>query len=354
MTASLIPFIRPMRLPELLDRAIRLYRRNFGQFIGIIAIPYIPLTLVQVALSYVSTSSLVSARVDPSSGLPFFGPSYWLSLLGMFGVIVLEIILVSGIATAALTRAVADSYSGQPVGVLAAYRNIGKSWPRLLGAILTYMVVVVALAMWTIIPCIGWLTGPGALFFLAGAVVPLVAPVVILEKQDVFLSLRRAWDLARSRFWWLVGFSLALGLLSRLIVAGPVYLVNFLITVVFGNQFNPDQALVLNSVSQSLITMLASLLYLPLSLTAMTLVYFDLRVRSEGLDLALQAAGAAGEEANIITVAGTSPPPQGKFITGTDVAYFTLLSLIAGAIFALILSLMAGLAVSASSFFPVP
>jgi hypothetical protein len=38
-----LPHLRAMSLPELLDQAIRLYRQNFVKFVGIIAIPYIPL-----------------------------------------------------------------------------------------------------------------------------------------------------------------------------------------------------------------------------------------------------------------------------------------------------------------------
>jgi hypothetical protein len=149
----------------------------------------------------------------------------------------------------------------------------------------------------------------------------------------------------------LVGFALALGLLSTVVVSGPGYLVNFLVTIVFGSQIGPDQAMVVNSVTQALVSMVSSLLYLPLRLTAMTLVYLDLRVRSEGLDLALQAAG---EDANIVTVAGTSPPPQAKFLTGTDVAYFALLTLIVVAIFSLFFGLVVGLIASSASLLGAP
>ena len=73
---------------------------------------------------------------------------------------------------------------------------------------------------------IGWLTGPGVLFFVGLVVSPLVAPVVALEKLGVMDSIRRAWDLARSRFWWLIGYAFVLTLLGQLIVTGPVYLVS--------------------------------------------------------------------------------------------------------------------------------
>jgi len=64
--------------------------------------------------------------------------------------------------------------------------------------------------------------------------------------------------------------------------------------VAASNPESLEQYTLLSTVIQTLVTMIFSLLYLPLQLTAMTVVYFDLRVRSEGLDLALQSTEAAG------------------------------------------------------------
>jgi hypothetical protein len=85
--------------------------------------------------------------------------------------------------------------------------------------------------------------------------------------------------------------------------------------------------LVWRPIVQMLVQMSGGLLYLPLQLTAMTLVYFDLRVRSEGLDLALQAASDSGAETNIVAIAETSPTPTGDFITSQDALNFFGLSL---------------------------
>jgi hypothetical protein len=95
--------------------------------------------------------------------------------------------------------------------------------------------------------------------------------------------------------------------------------------------------------------MIGGLLYLPLQLTAMTVVYFDLRVRSEGLDLALQAAAASGEETNIVALAGTSPQPTSSLVTGTDVGQFVLLSLAGGAIYVVLVSIVAGITLALMS-----
>ncbi len=354
MSAASTPFLRPMHLAELLDQAIQLYRRNFLKFIGILAIPYIPLLIVQTGLSYWNSSSLAGSFRSPSAAPTVFAPSFWFSLLGTYLLLFLQIILIQGIANAALARAVADDYTGQPVGILDSYRKLGSAWLRLIVAIVLLVAVMVVLWIWLFIPCIGWFTGPGLLLFTWMVVLPFVAPIIVLEKRGILTALRRAWDLGRSRFWWLIGFVLILVLFSQLVVTGPVFLLNLILRTAMGNQTNFQEQLVLGSVVQLLVSLLTGMLYLPLQLTAMTVVYFDLRVRSEGLDLALQSASASNPEASIVSVAETSPEPQGSFLAGRDVGYFALLSLMGIALCTILYSVLFGLALLIMSLSGIP
>jgi hypothetical protein len=334
-----------MTLGEILDQAIRLYRRNFIRFVGIIAIPYIPLTLIQTGMTYLSTNSLTSIqniqRTQTTSPFGILPGTYWIGLLGMIVVGFLEFILVRGVAGAALTRAVADSYTGQSGDILGSYGKIGSSWARLLGALLLFALIgFVVLIGGIFIPCVGWLIGPGLFIFLSLVVGPLLAPIVVLERQDITASLRRAWDLARSRFWWLLGFAICLSLLAQLIITIPTYLVAALLQSVFANQSNLLEMMVWRTVIQTLVQMLGGLLYLPLQLCAMTVVYFDLRVRAEGLDLAMQAAANAGTETNIIALTETSPKPSAEVITGAEVGQFMLVSIATVALYIILMGVI--------------
>ncbi len=211
--------------------------------------------------------------------------------------------MLEGVATAALTRAVANNYIGKPVGILDSYRTLSTSWLRLILALVIVFIIVIFLLIWTMVPCVGWFSGPGILFFIGLVVSPLIAPIVTLEKEDVLLSIRRAWDLARSRFWWLVGLAFVLTLLGQLIITGPIYLLTFILQFAASSfPGTPEQMLALTTVVQTLITMFASLLYIPLQLTVMTVVYFDLRARSEGLDLAMQMTSETGSENEVINL----------------------------------------------------
>src|SRR5690349_21416878 len=102
MTESAIPIIRPMTLGELLDRAIRLYRQNFFKFIGIFAIPYIPLALIQAAVSIFSTTSILqSTNSNPSPEELLYSPGMIAATGGGFLVLFVQFIFVQGVATAA-------------------------------------------------------------------------------------------------------------------------------------------------------------------------------------------------------------------------------------------------------------
>ena len=84
-----------------------------------------------------------------------------------------------------------------------------------------------------------------------------------------------------------------------------------------------------------------SLLYIPLQLTVMTVVYFDLRARAEGLDLAMQMSSNAGSENETINLPEISNNKSSMpLITGMDIGRFALLSLAGIAVYALIISLI--------------
>lgn len=334
MTTNSAPFVRPLSLGELLDQAIRLYRSKFLTLVGVIAIPYLPLVLLQGLSSYLMLSSVSDFT---SSANPFESYGYWGGLAGTYLTLFLQFFLVNGIGAAALTRVAADAYTQRPTGIVEAYRSVGANFGRVVGAMFALAAAFLAVFIWVMVPCVGWVTGVGVIFFVSIIVVPLTIPVVMLERQGGFGAIRRAWDLGRSRFWWMLGFAFVLSLLGQLLVTIPVMLINYGLGLLFAGQFDFEQTAILSSLLSSLTGAASGLLYVPLSLTAMVVAYFDLRVRSEGLDLALQAASQTDPEANIATLAETTPSaPQGNFATGTDVLNFFLLSLIFGLLYALL------------------
>ncbi len=336
MTATPLPKLRPLSLGELLDQVIRIYRRNFLTFVGIVALVQIPLTILQWLVTIVTFGSAFNrisefgaSPSDPTSVIN----SSLLGGIGIFAVGIASFVLVQGLATAALTRAIADYYLGQKLSLMEAYRKIGNSWLSLIGALLYAGLLSIGLMIWWIVPCIGWFTGLGIIFFFSSVIVPLMAPAIVLEGQSARSAWRRAWNLSRQRFWWVMGFVFVLAILGQLIITGPSTLVNYLFQIVVGSPLesaNPTNAYTLQTTVQTAVSLIFSLIYLPLQLTGITLMYFDLRVRNEGFDLALLAESMSGQPIDHAAVMSNAPDGSRgsqELVTSTELGYFVLLSI---------------------------
>lgn len=324
MMQTSAPTLRPLSMGEIIDRAFSLYRRNFASFVGIIAVVEIPAAILTflVALVYVQ---LVKNENDRYLHSFFYNlQTYQTILMGLtlgfvFLAGVINLVIVTGIGSAALTRTIADNYLGKPTGFGEAYRSLGKSWPRLIGVIALMTLIVIILGIWSVIPCIGWLTGPGILIYFFMVISPVVIPVVILEQRGG-AAIRRAWDLVRRRFGWCLGFALIFATFS--------YLINLALGTVF-NYFGSlatesisGDPWVINQAIQSINSILISILFTPLSITAFTLMYFDLRVRTEGFDLSLLAASASGRPLDQATAEVAATDVRKGLVGARELLYF--------------------------------
>src|SRR5262245_5863511 len=183
MTVAALPQLRPRTMPELLDQAIRLYRRNFLKFIGIVALIQVPITIFQVLASLVAFSGC-SKQLEDINDNPtvtpadIFVPAYFIGIGSSMLLGLLSVLLIYGIAAGALSRAVVGNYLGENITILDAYRKIGPIWLPLILTLLLALVLTIGLAIWAMVPCVGWLTGLGMLTFFWLVIVPLIAPIV--------------------------------------------------------------------------------------------------------------------------------------------------------------------------------
>jgi hypothetical protein len=334
MIVSATPRLRPLGMGQLLDQAIRLYRRNFLKFIGIIAIAQIPFTVLQLGMSLLAVGSTLPQLQDPTAPPSDLlalleNPILLVSAIAGFIVLLIGFLLIQVVATAALTRAVAGNYLGESMGIIDAYRKIGHSWVSLIGAFILAFFLGILLVIWFLVPCVGWLTGLGILIFYSMVVAPLIAPAIVLERQPASYAIRRAWDLARRRFWWVLGFMFILYIFGQIIIAGPAYLISIVFQLVVGSPFDVSVTqTIIQSMLQSVVQLLSSLIYLPLQLTAVTLMYFDLRIRTEGFDLTLLSESVTGSQIEVGEITARAPQPeQSNFVTMNEMGYFVLVSM---------------------------
>lgn len=345
---SASPNLRPLRMGELLDRIIRLYRQNFLTFIGIVALVQVPVILLQLLLTIFVTGNQIEPFVNPTPApgeIPQFDSAIFTTFFVSIAILFLSFILVQGLGTAALTQAVANSYLGKKVGIIESYKEIGNSWLKLLAALFLSAIIGILLFFWFLIPCVGWITGGGILVFYAAVIVPLIAPVVVLEKYSAAGAVQRVWSLVRRRFWWVFGFAFLLVIFNYLVVTGPAALINYLFQSAAGDPFTIDAAsnqFVIQNIIQTLVTLIFSLLYLPIQLAGYTLLYFDLRVRLEGFDLAVLASEAADDGSfDAVGTIEAAPKGDSRFIvTMNEMGYFALLTVGIGIIYFIVFSVI--------------
>lgn len=320
---TFIPDLKPLSTGQILDRGIRLYRQHFLTFIGIIALAQIPATLVTViaALVVPAPEIISTSPADVFSGILSQTTGIGSGLLS--AVILLLTTALSVLGMAALVRAATNSYLARPSGILESYRGIGRPWASVLVTYVLAGLLSIGLMLWWIfVPVLGWATGLGMLFFLSLVVLQFAVPCIVIERQPITEALWRAWDLARRRFWWLVGFMLLLGLFGQIIVTGPALLATAVIQSFTVGGGDVAQARII----QQLIGLLLNIIYLPLQLTCVTLLYFDARVRTEGLDLALQTIDTTADndiETELAQLLQNPPTRQRSVLPSwTEMAYF--------------------------------
>jgi hypothetical protein len=338
MIAESTTSLRPRGIGELFDHAIRLYRNNFLKFIGIIAVVQIPIQLIQLIISFLTYGRTFQNILENQSPDPESITRMWSQmgpgLFGTFVVSIISFILVQGFAQAALARAIADSFLGEETGIEEAYSKVGQAWRPIIWALILLGLLCILIFVWTLIPCIGWFTGGGMLFFAFTVILQLIAPIVVIERCSGSQALRRAWDLSRKRFWWLMGYMLLLFLFSLLVVQGPVSILSmvFQARIIAGQ--NPSSLFTVQTIVQSLIGLVLSLLYQPLQMACATMAYFDLRVRLEGFDLALMANQSSEQPITAVEVASQAPAAgMGPLITWPEVGYFAGVSMIGAALY---------------------
>lgn len=299
--------LTPLTTGQILDRAFRLYRRNFFNFIGILA-------AVQI----------ISASI---SALPAISPN--LALVSGLGSIVVSILSVY--VSAALSLAIAHAYLGEPIGIGEAYRQTTPHIASLFLLLVLSVAAGIAFFIWLIIPLVGWFTAPGMLFMWS-IIAGIASPIIVLEQVDGVKAVRRGWELVRGRFWAVAGFAAVIGLLTFVISVGPSLVALLFINTTFG------VTSAVGTLINTAITLFIGLFVTPLMLTSYVLFYLDLRVRQEGLDIMLMGQMEeedeyAAEKSPLNILRNVPQAPAGSLITGEEFKNFFLLSLIVIAIF---------------------
>ena len=226
---------RPRSITEIIDTTFRFYRAHWGELVVLSA-----LLLVPPALLTVVTPAWVHPMLQLAENLMF------LVVLG---------------ATAVLVGAAIEEE--RAISAAETLRRLGGRAVAVLGAAtLTMILLLIGLFL---------LVVPGLVVAVWTAVAP---PVAALERVESHSALTRSRDLVRGHFWHVLGTMVFAWIIMLVVALGA----GIALGVVIEMLGVPD------AVSDSLDALLFVAMF-PFVGVAVTLLYYDLRVRNEGADL---------------------------------------------------------------------
>ena len=324
--------LAPLGAGDLIDRAVRLYRRHLFVLIRTAAPP-----VILVAAGWILFSiSIRRVLFTPDTG-DFF--------LNIFHLIIsilttlagyLLIIVVMGGATRTL---VAHLLRNDPVTARATYNAVrARFWGLLLAAALVLVWIFASLTVafigWEmaagILSIVGfglmgagleWLGGIIAvvgvlfatvlaiwLFFFVVARIVYVPQAMLVEGKGVFDAVGRSFSLARGnvrRFMAMTLFTTFATVSALMILLGIINLAGSLSGI---NPVNSAEWPAWYGIAYSVLGPFSSILLTPVWMLGLSLLYLDERVRHEGYDIELMAAKQLGEipDINVTSPLGTA------------------------------------------------
>ena len=276
-SAPLALRLRPLQVSELLDETFRMYRRNFWLFAGVslsLAIP--SLVANMLAGNFKTFGVLFTAFSDPAAFTrqaqigPDINPLY-------LALSYLLIALLVPFTASANIQAAIDVARGQPTSVPAVFLRILRRYFPIYAVILLNILVGVLAITCLLIPLVAWILVRWS----------VALPVMLVERVGPITALSRSWNLVRGHWWRLLGIFVVAYLLTSTISTGVGALVGGLAALVPGLSADIRGGAFLTAVT------LSSAMVEPVLPIVLTLLYYDLRVRNEALDLDVLAAAAA-------------------------------------------------------------
>jgi len=311
--------LRPLTTSELIDRGFLLYRQNFAGLLLLALLSQAGPLLVQVLTTVLHLMPTQEEMTQAPSRT-------FLHLGSLVSIVLLSQLIAFGFAVV-MTFYVADAYLGREPSLKASFgglggKLIGVAWTCALNRLFYLLTLIfpflaaVAVEVWYalappgsflgLIVLIGTagLLGVGSLVPVLIVVMRLMAtvPVLALEGLAGWKACRRSSALVRYDpqlgffYWGETRLSLLLlplfviQLLTSSITSVPMIIAQANEMVRHGTATsltNPSDVVVVGS---QVLTYLTGALILPLYIIAVTLFYYDVRIRREGFDLEFLAA----------------------------------------------------------------
>jgi hypothetical protein len=242
--------------------------------------------------------------------------------------------IATTILTALLTVVIGQGVLGRKETFGSAWRTTrSRIWAALGAVLLTGPALIVGwMAAIALSAGVGVLLGAGAHLVAVGVLVgsaagitatvfavmiwirwSLVIPVVLLERARPVVSLRRSWRLVRRGTWRVFGILLLTELivgLARMVIQVPFVIAS---GGIGGFVTRPSSPSVTSASLSAIGGIIGGTVTTPLLAGVIVLLYADLRMRREGMDIDMQAASASGgQDPQAQAHGGGDPGGQGR------------------------------------------
>ncbi|MFE9625641.1 glycerophosphoryl diester phosphodiesterase membrane domain-containing protein [Streptomyces sp. NPDC006527] len=305
--------LRPLGVGEILDGAVSTMRTHWRTVLGISLTVAVFVEVIVVLLQglVLKEATSTAALTDPSATLDEQTRAMGDVMLSS-GVVALIAMIGTILATALLTTVTSRAVLGKPVTTGEAWRDARPQVLRLFGLIFLLLLIMVGVLAVGILPglLVDGAAGDGlsALGIIAASVVVvwllvrfcLAYPALMLEKQGIRKSLSRSVKLVRGSWWRIFGIqllSLLIANIVAMIVAVPFALLGAALSEGGLGAFADGSSelgwtyLIVSGVG----SVIGSLITFPITAGVSVLLYIDMRIRREALDLDLaRAAGVQG------------------------------------------------------------
>jgi len=299
------PELRPRSITEIMDVGLAVYRDNLRHLLIVSALCQIPLGVLNLAAAATFFNGVLPSLTGSLEGDSLDWGIVVAAVVGSLGVGLLSAVVLSFGLTAMLWSLDRRTHGEQP-GVAAAYRG---ALPRVPSFLLTRILFGLAL-VGVFLPAaaagalggrlvgsnsgggvIGGLLIAAALLFTFLGMLATVflwirwrfyAQTSVIERKSPVQALRRAREVTADRWGLTFLFVVFLWLLTAALSIAPSSVAQVPLLIFYGG--NADTEFAPQAITQAVGT-LTSILILPVEVVSLTMLYYDFRVRSEGLDL---------------------------------------------------------------------
>jgi hypothetical protein len=284
--------LRPMGIGDILDETFRLYRENFTRLVATVAVIEVPFQIILLLLTVGFVGSALR-WVPQAADLAHAFLTFFVLFL-IFGIVTL---VAFTIMSAALAVVISNRYLNRTVTVGQAYsavtRRIG---PVLLALLWIFVRVILLIVAYAILAGILSAVHLGMVSNIVGIAAMLLAiycgiawslfpQAIVLDSVGGIASSKRSRELITGYWWKTFAVVLVTALLVLIVGQIPTAIIGRIVGAATGS-------LSVRTIINGIIGLIVGVLVRPIQVSALTLLFYDLKIRKEAFDLEAMAQQA--------------------------------------------------------------